>query len=76
LTPKSLKEIVNRREALTGLDQGKRKLASSQETGLFTVDRDQIRLGQDLKQVLRLQCLNHGSEVNIRPEKKKVQNVN
>src|ERR1700674_3001090 len=65
----------NGREALTGLDQRKRKLAASQETGFFTVDCDQIRLGQDLKQVLGLQCLNNGSEVNIRPEKKKVQNV-
>src|SRR6267143_3398444 len=65
----------NGRESLTGLDQRKWKLAASQETGFFTVDRDQIRLGQDLKQVLRLQCLNNGSEVNIRPEKKKVQNV-
>src|SRR6266853_3362919 len=65
----------NGRESLTGLDQRKWKLTASQETGFFTVDRDQIRLSQDLKQVLRLQCLNNGSEVNIRPEKKKVQNV-
>ena len=57
------------------MEQRKWKLAASQETGFFTVDRDQIRLGQDLKQVLRLQCLNNGSEVNIRPEKKEVQNV-
>src|SRR4029077_20455545 len=62
-------------ESLTGLDQRKWKLTASQETGFFTVDRDQIRLGQDLKQVLGLPCLNNGSEVNIRPEKKKVQYV-
>src|SRR5258707_8077619 len=65
----------NCRESLTGLDQRKWKLTASQETGFFTVDRDQIRLGQDLQQVLRLQGLNNGSEVNIRPEEKKVQNV-
>src|SRR3982074_2734971 len=62
-------------ESLTGLDQRKWKLTASQETGFFTVDRDEIWLGQDLKEILRLQCLDDRSEVNIWPEEKKVQNV-
>src|SRR5581483_1340329 len=57
------------------LDNGERKLASSKETRLFPVYRDEVGLGQNLQQVLVLHRLNHRTKVDVRAENKKVQNV-
>src|SRR5579864_4684768 len=57
------------------LHNRKRKLAACQETGLFAVHCDEIRLRQNLQQILGLKSFNHSSEMNVRPEKKKIQNV-
>ena len=53
----------HRGESLAWLDDWERKFASRQETRLFAVYRDQIRLGQNLQQVFLLEGLNHDAKV-------------
>src|SRR5437773_11912649 len=46
-------------ETITGLDNGKRKLATSKECSFLAIDGHQIRLRQNLQDALLLQCLNY-----------------
>src|SRR3984893_17284332 len=62
-------------KARAGLHNGEGKLTARQETGFLAVHRAQVGLGQDLQEILVLQGLNHGSEVDIGPEQKQIENV-
>ena len=62
-------------ETITGLDNGKRKLATSKECSFLAIDGHQIRLRQNLQDALLLQCLNYRAKVNVRPEQEDIQHV-
>ncbi len=58
-----------------GLDDREGKLTASEEAGFLAIDRDQIRLSQDLKKVALLQGLDDATEVHVGVEEKQVQQV-
>src|SRR5712691_1881039 len=53
----------------------KREFAAGQEARIRALDHDQVRLSQNLQQVLLLQRLDGSSEVQIRAEDEKVQQI-
>ena len=65
----------DRVETLAGLNDGKGELPAGKKTGFFAVDRDQIRLGQNLEQVLGLERLNHGANIEISASDKDIQEI-
>ena len=65
----------DRGETLPGLNHGEGKLAAGQKLSFLAVDRDQIRLGQDLQQVFLLERLDDRAEVDVAAKKKEVERV-
>ena len=65
----------DRRETLSRLDYGKGEFATRQEARLFAVDCDQVRLCQNLQQVLGLQGFDHGAYVSVGTKEKDIQHV-
>src|SRR5581483_6942646 len=62
-------------ESLPGLHHGERKFAAGQEACFLAIDCNQVRLSQNLQQILLLQGLDHRTQVNIRTEQKNVQHI-
>ena len=62
-------------ETRSGLHDGKRELPSGEKTGLFPVDRDQVRLGEYLQKVLGLKSLDDCAEVNVGTEEEQIENI-
>ncbi len=58
-----------------GGEYGKRERAARQEAGLFAFERDQVRLRQNLQQVILLQRFDGRADVQIGPVDKQVQQV-
>src|SRR4029077_9152638 len=65
----------HRIEDLARLDDGEGELPAGKKTGFFAVDRDQISLGQNLEQVLGLERLNHGANIEISASDKDIQEI-
>src|SRR5579871_5434943 len=70
-----LKGDGDRGESVTRLHDRERELASGEKAGFFSVDGNQIRLGENLQEIFSLQSLDYGAEVDIRSKEKQVQNV-
>src|SRR5207247_10810192 len=51
------------------------KLTPGQEAGFLAVDRNQIRLCENLQETLIFEGLNRRAEINVGTEKKQVQNI-
>ena len=60
------------REARARLHDRKRELTTGEKARLLAIHRDQIGLGQDLKQILGLKRLDGGSEINVGSKQKEV----
>jgi hypothetical protein len=73
--PELLERNRDRGESLAGLHDGERELPAGQKTGFLAIDGNEVGLRQNLEQVLGLQSFNHGPEVDIRLEQKKIQNI-
>src|SRR6185437_1096523 len=62
-------------KALSRLNDGERKLTTGQEAGFFSVDGDQVWLGQNLQKIFLLQRLNHRSEIDVGAKQKQIQRL-
>src|SRR6185437_2150808 len=56
-------------------DRGIRERAAGEEARLFSIERDEVRLRQNLQQVILLQRLDGGADVQVRPEGEEVQQI-
>ena len=65
----------HRSEAVARLHDRERELAAGEETGFLAVHRNQIRLGENLQKILRLERLDHRAEVDVGTEQEQVQDV-
>ena len=61
--------------AAAALQRGKWEFAARQKTGGVIVQRQDVRLGQDLQPVLRLQRFNGRAQIQIGPEEENIQSV-
>src|ERR1039458_3195176 len=56
-------------------DRRERKTAAGEETGVLALEREQIRLGENLQQILFLQSLDRRADVEIRDEREEVEQI-
>src|ERR1700728_66600 len=59
----------------TRLHDGKRELTPGQKAGFLAVDGNQVGFGEDLQQILGFKSFNGGSEINIGPKEKKIEDI-
>src|SRR5208282_662027 len=57
------------------LRHGKGEFAAGQEAGFLAIDRDQGGLGQNLQEILRLERLDHRTQMDLRVEEEHVEYV-
>ena len=75
-TPNSRNAIGYRAYASAASLQDRiREFAAGQEAGLLAVDRQHVRLGEDLEEAASLQGLDGGAEIEIGPEQEEVESV-
>src|SRR3979490_1672942 len=65
----------HRSKARAGLHDWKRELAAGEEAGFLSVYGNQIRFGKNLQQVLCLELLDDGAEINVRTKHEQVEDV-
>ncbi len=61
--------------ACAGLHHGEGEFSSGEEAGFFAIDGDEIGLGENLQQVLRLERFDYGAEMNLRVKEKLVEDI-